>query len=103
MVADPLVNRVVRRIVQAIHPERVILFGSRARGTNRPDSDLDLLVLYSGPKSKREVSLEIHQLFPRPDFSMDLFVMRPEEMESQRHIANTLAREAHEHGIVCHG
>jgi hypothetical protein len=34
---------------------------------------------------------------------MDLFVMRPEEMEAQRHIANTLAREAHEHGIVCHG
>jgi predicted nucleotidyltransferase len=103
MVADPLVNRVVRRIVEEIHPEQVILFGSRALGTSRPDSDLDLLVLYSGPKSKREVSLEIHGLFPRPDFSMDLFVMRPEEMEAQRHIANTLAREAHEHGIVCHG
>lgn len=103
MVLDPLVHRVVQRIVQAVHPERVILFGSRARGTNRPDSDVDLLVLYSGPKSKREVSLEIHRLFPRPDFSMDLFVMRPEEMDAQKHIANTLAREAAEHGVVCHG
>jgi predicted nucleotidyltransferase len=103
MVADALVNRVVGQIVQAIHPERVILFGSRARVTARPDSDLDLLVLYSGPKSKRDVSLEIHGLFPRPTFSMDLFVMSPGEMEAQRHIANTLAREAYEHGIVCHG
>ena len=103
MVADPLVDRVVRRIAEHVRPDRIILFGSRARGTGRPDSDIDLVVIYSGPKSEREVSLEIHRLFPHPEFSMDLFVMRPEDLDSRRHVANTLAREVSEHGVVCYG
>ena len=100
---DPLVQRVVARIAEAIRPERIIVFGSRARGDARPDSDMDLLVVYSGPKSKRELKLEIQRLFPRREFSMDLFVLTPSELASQRHVANSLAREASERGIVCFG
>ena len=103
MIKDATVERVVDRIARAVQPERIFLFGSRANGTARPDSDIDLVVLYSGPKSKRELSLDIHRLFPHPDFSMDLFVMRPEELQTQRHVANTLAREISERGIVCYG
>jgi predicted nucleotidyltransferase len=36
---------VVARIVEKVDPEAIWLFGSRARGTNRPDSDFDLLVV----------------------------------------------------------
>ncbi|TWT45631.1 Nucleotidyltransferase domain protein [Phycisphaerae bacterium RAS1] len=42
--AAPL-DEIVRRIVAAIDPDRIILFGSRARGTARADSDYDLLVV----------------------------------------------------------
>ncbi|MGQ9919054.1 MAG: nucleotidyltransferase domain-containing protein, partial [Bryobacteraceae bacterium] len=38
------IQRIVRRIVRQFHPERVILFGSHARGEAGPDSDVDLLV-----------------------------------------------------------
>lgn len=37
----------IERIVAAAHPERIILFGSRARGDHRPDSDFDVLVVFS--------------------------------------------------------
>ena len=97
---DLLVDRIVRRIADAIHPEKIILFGSRATGTARSDSDVDLLIVYSGRKQKRDLALEIHRLFERPDFSMDLFVMTPAELESQRQVANTLAREVSERGLV---
>jgi predicted nucleotidyltransferase len=42
----------IERIVAAAHPERIILFGSRARGDHRPDSDFDVLVVFSEPISQ---------------------------------------------------
>lgn len=35
----------VRRLVDAFHPDRIYVFGSQARGTPRPDSDIDVLVI----------------------------------------------------------
>jgi len=100
---DPLVAKVVGKIAQSVRPDRIILFGSRARGEGREDSDIDLLVVYSGPRSKRELQVGIHRLFPHPEFSMDVFVLTPQELEEQKRIANTLAREVSERGIVCYG
>jgi predicted nucleotidyltransferase len=42
-------QEITRRIVAAANPVKVILFGSQARGTAHPGSDLDLLVIESGP------------------------------------------------------
>ena len=38
-------SEIVAKIVKEIHPERIILFGSRARGDARDDSDVDLMVI----------------------------------------------------------
>ena len=100
---DPLVDRIVRKIVEAIHPDKVILFGSRAQGTSDGDSDIDLVIVYSGPRSKRDVQVHIHKLFSHPDFSLDVFVLTPEELEAQRGVANSLAREVAERGLTCYG
>ncbi len=100
---DPLVEKVVNRIAERIRPDQIILFGSRANGAPNKDSDIDLLIVYSGQKSKRELKLEIHKLFEHPDFSLDVFVLTPREMEAQKVVANTIAREVTERGIVCHG
>ncbi|MBI5636697.1 MAG: nucleotidyltransferase domain-containing protein [Nitrospinae bacterium] len=64
LVVDALVERVTNRIAEAIHPDKIILFGSRANGTATEESDIDLVVVYSGPKTTREV----HRLFLRRDF-----------------------------------
>lgn len=100
---DPLVRKVVERIIESVRAEKIILFGSRAKGRAGPESDIDLLIVYSGSKSKREVKVAIHKLFEHPDFSLDVFVLTPEELEFQRRVANTLAREATEQGVVCYG
>ncbi|MBI5637236.1 MAG: nucleotidyltransferase domain-containing protein [Nitrospinae bacterium] len=100
---DALVERVTRKIAEAIHPDKIILFGSRARGTATEESDIDLVVIYSGQKTKREVELEIEDLFFPRDFSMDVIVMTPDHLERYKKIANTLAREVAETGVVCYG
>ncbi len=43
-----VLSEVVRRVVEAAAPEKIILFGSAARGEMGPDSDLDLLVVKRG-------------------------------------------------------
>jgi predicted nucleotidyltransferase len=72
---DLLVMKVVERIAKSLRPDKIILLGSRAKGTAGPESDIDLLIIYSGPRSKREVQVAIHQLFEHPDFSLDVFVL----------------------------
>ena len=101
-VEDTLVKKIVRRIARSVKPERIILFGSKADGTDREESDVDLLVIYRGPLGKRQVLLQIRELFPHPDFSLDVLVLTPDEFESQKDVANTLAREAEDKGIVCY-
>ncbi len=100
---DPTVERIVRTIAEKIKPEKIILFGSRAAGQAKQDSDIDLVVVYKGDRPKREIQIAIHKLFEHPDFSLDVFVLTPEEIESQKKVANTLAREISERGLVCYG
>jgi predicted nucleotidyltransferase len=100
---DALVERVTQKIAEAIHPDKIILFGSRAKGTATEESDIDLVVVYSGPKSNRDVQREIHRLFLRRDFSMDVIVVNPDYLENFKKVANSLARVVEETGVVCYG
>lgn len=53
-------DEIVRRIVQTADPDKVIVFGSRARGDHRPDSDVDILVVAESdePRYARRVDLQ---------------------------------------------
>ena len=100
---DSIAGRVVATIAAEIRPQQIYLFGSRATGQAGPESDVDVLLVHAGRESPREVQLKAHRLFPRPEVALDVFVMTPEEFESQKNVANTLAREVSETGILCHG
>ncbi len=40
-----IITKIVNRIVDSVHPQKIILFGSYARGTEGPNSDLDLMII----------------------------------------------------------
>jgi predicted nucleotidyltransferase len=71
----------VRRIVEAVRPEKIILFGSAARGGIRPESDLDLLVVKSGDYHHVELAQTIYRNLGRRKFAVDITVATPEEVE----------------------
>ena len=60
---DPHAVNIARAVQQAVHPDLVILHGSRARGDHRPDSDVDLLVVFSEDRAAGGAS---HPALPGP-------------------------------------
>ena len=99
---DRLVEEIAKKIVEVFHPTQIVLFGSRARGEARPDSDVDLLVVYDGPLSRREVEKGILRLFTPQTFSMDLIVLSSDEFQRQKRVVSTIGRIADREGVLCH-
>lgn len=71
----------VRRIVDAVQPRKIILFGSAARRQMKASSDIDLLVVKAGDYHHIEVAQQIYAALGRRDFAVDISVATPEEME----------------------
>lgn len=91
------------RLVAQFRPERVILFGSQARGTADAHSDVDLLVVCSldtRPGSRRTLMVAMDRALSGLGFARDVIVVTPEEFERDRHIPGTVARPAWREGIV---
>lgn len=76
------------------------MFGSRARGTARPDSDIDLMVEMETPLRPSERMQAIHLLFSRRRWSMDVVVYTPQEVAEQRGYRNSLLRVIESEGKV---
>ncbi|NLB66152.1 MAG: nucleotidyltransferase domain-containing protein [Lentisphaerae bacterium] len=100
---DPLVRLVVEKIAEAIRPTQIHVYGSRVTGGATLESDVDVLILLDGETSHRDIQLQVHRLFSSPAVALDVSVMGTGEFEEQRGIANTLAREVHENGVLCYG
>jgi|YNPNPStandDraft_1061719.scaffolds.fasta_scaffold02614_6 predicted nucleotidyltransferase len=95
-----LLNRIVKRLVRRFDPEQIILFGSYARGTARPDSDIDLLVVLPLRGSKRAKQIEMRMALRDIPIPKDIVVVTPEEVTRQRHIVGTLIKPALQEGKV---
>ena len=70
------IDQVVEQIVETFKPQKIILFGSYARGNPRPESDVDLLVVMDTPLREVKQSLEIHHSL-NIMFGLDLIVHTP--------------------------
>jgi predicted nucleotidyltransferase len=94
------IRLMVRRIVSRFHPDRIILFGSQARGDAGPDSDVDLLVVMPVEGSKREKAVEIGVALHGIRLPKDIIVTTPEEFEWRKEVAGTIERPAATEGRV---
>ena len=103
----PLVTRealqaFIQRLVEGFAPEKVILFGSMARGEARWDSDADILVVMPFEGSSLERRLEMLEVC-NPSFPVDLLLCRPEAAKQRYGWGDPFIREAFDHGEVLHG
>ena len=88
---DVPLTEVVRRLVEAYHPERIYLFGSHARGEAGPDSDYDLLVVVpdSAPVERRRSRLAYEALWGTGT-ATDVLVWTRDAFEARLHLRASL-------------
>jgi predicted nucleotidyltransferase len=97
---QPLIDRIVKRIVKKFHPEKVILFGSHARGDAGPDSDVDLLVVMDFQGSKLEKMLELRATLNDISASVDILITTPEDFAWRKDVVGTIEWPAFREGKV---
>jgi predicted nucleotidyltransferase len=99
-VDEALIQEVVRKIVTAFNPHRIILFGSRARGDQRGDSDIDLFVEMETDLHPIKRRTQIRELFERQWWGMDLIVKTPDEVRRERDSLISLVSDIESEGKV---
>ena len=99
---DPGLREVVDRIVREFSPSLVLMFGSRARGDARADSDVDLLVVWKDEHLPANPSAVIRCALGPVGFPMDLAVLTPSRFAELRSWRGHIVRTAAEEGVVLH-
>jgi predicted nucleotidyltransferase len=94
------IYEMTRRLVREFHPDRIVLFGSYARGTAGPDSDADLLVVMPVEGSRRQKAVEMERVLAGLTLPKDLILTTPDEVERDRGIPGTLIYSALKEGLV---
>lgn len=82
---NPLtLQEIVRRIAEVAAPEKILIFGSAARGEMGPNSDIDLLVVKSGPFHRGRLAEEIYMRLYGVGQAVDIVIVTPEELQRYR-------------------
>ncbi len=94
------IETMVQRIADGFDPEKIIIFGSYARGEIDRDSDLDLLIVMHVEGSLRQKANEIDLMLADRTLPLDLIVVTPEQFARQKDVIGTIVREAVKDGKV---
>ncbi len=95
-----LIQEIVQRITRTIRPEKVVLFGSRARGEARADSDIDLLVIAESQQPRYARSAPLYGALSDILMPMDIVVYTPAEVEEWRAVSQAFITRSLREGEV---
>lgn len=98
-ISPDVLGEVIRRVVEAAQPERIILFGSAARGATGPDSDLDLLVV-ADVEHRRETERRIYRRLFGVGVPVDVVVVTAQDIERYGDSRGLVIRPALREGKV---
>lgn len=98
--AEQVIADMVALIVERFAPQQIILFGSRARGTARPRSDIDLLVVFPEVCDKRETAIAISDYLFAAALPKDILLSTPGELAYEQPFTGSVLDRAVRGGIV---
>ncbi len=100
MVDTEVIRNAVGKLAVEFDPERIILFGSQARGDADSHSDVDLLVITPLRGNRRAMMVAMDRTLRGSGFARDIIILTPDEFERDKEIPGTVARPAWKEGVT---
>ena len=97
------IDKVVSLIVSEVDPDKIILFGSYARGDYKKNSDIDILVLKKGVKNERKISMRLYEaLFNEKEIivPIDIITMDYDKFNSVKNTIGFIYKTINEQGKI---
>jgi uncharacterized protein len=102
--ATDVLPEIVRRLVDEFAPEEILLFGSRAWGQPRPDSDYDLFVVVAeSHEDPAQRAFRAHSCLSGLGISKDVIVSTLERFDRFRRVPASLEAKIRDQGVVLYG
>ena len=95
-----IISSIVEKISKSCNPEKIVLFGSYAKGAPRYDSDIDLLVVKDSNLRRDERDKEIRKSLKEIMFPMDIFVYTPKEVDEYSRLPGSFISTIFKEGRV---
>jgi hypothetical protein len=104
---DPHISEIAAGIAAAIPEAQVRLFGSRAKGTARPDSDVDLLITvpdhWLADRDRISVLGHLWRQYSTHRLPLDLLLYSESEVSQRQQYRSAVTTQAYQEGILLHG
>ena len=94
-----IVDQLTKRIIAEIHPLRIILFGSYARGDIHSDSDIDLFVIMPNGTHRRQTAQKLYLNITDIDVPFDVIVGTPDDLEKYGSNPSLIYKSIEKEGI----
>lgn len=98
--SDPLLDRITQVIVERFSPERIVLFGSRARGDHHEESDYDLIVVLETAIERGDRAKQLYAAIGHVPGGVDFIVHTPAEYDRRRGDVGAMAHAGEVEGRV---
>jgi predicted nucleotidyltransferase len=98
-ISEKTIRSLVGMIAEKFQPQKIILFGSYARGSVLPESDIDLLIIMETPLRPVQQALKIRQ-FINPLFGLDLIIYTPQQLQQRLVMGDSFLRDILAEGLV---
>ena len=100
VLTEQTLRQLVQRIIETVHPQQIILFGSAARGEMRPNSDADFLVIVPASVHRRRLAQSIYRNLVGVGFAADIVVVTTDDVKRYREHPGMVIRSALAEGRV---
>ena len=98
--SEQLLQTIVQRLLAAGQPQKIILFGSQARGQAGRDSDYDLLVIENSSQPRYRGAVSYRRALKDLGTSKDIVVWTPREIAEWQNVPNAFITTALREGVV---